>query len=132
MAVFAILTAEDINDTDDFTDSLLPHSAAGGKFSICATHRMIILQNTMQQVLLQGYVPHQKTLETYQIDHFRALSPAFLEQSCSLNYSCAIFEAYLINSLRFSEVFRVFRLHTPGQAIFGRKKGTKKFSDSKM
>ena len=29
MAVFAILTAEDISDTDDFTDSLLPHSAAG-------------------------------------------------------------------------------------------------------
>ena len=32
MAVFAILTAEDINDTDDFTDSLLPHSAAGVSF----------------------------------------------------------------------------------------------------
>ena len=32
MAVFAILTAEDINDTDDFTDSLLRHSAAGVSF----------------------------------------------------------------------------------------------------
>ena len=38
----------------------------------------------MQQVSLQAYVPHYKTLETCQIDHSRALSVASLEQSCNL------------------------------------------------
>ena len=37
-----------------------------------------------ERVSFQRYVPHYKTLETYQIYYSRALSSAFLEQSRSL------------------------------------------------
>ena len=41
-------------------------------------------------------------------------------------HSCTIFEAYLINSLRFSEV-SFFPFHSPGYVIFHRKRKPKIF-----
>ena len=59
-----------------------PICCCGGRFLFCATHWMIrALQNTMQQVSLQEYLPHWKTLATYQVVRFHALSGIFLKQS---------------------------------------------------
>ena len=79
---------------------------------------MIVLWNKMQQVSLQGYVPHKKTPETYQRDYSCASSPTFLEQSCSLiqahnencTFSARLQENLAIDFVKFSNTGKAFSI----------------------